>query len=283
MQLRDALRDAARRLKDAGLNTPVLDAEVLLSHVLSRSRTFLLSHPDYRLTEEEKEGYEKLIARRLRHEPVAYIVGEKEFWSRTFRVDRRVLIPRPETEVLVETALTLAQSFSVAPLKIIDVGTGSGAIGGTMAAELEQVYVLATDVSLGALEVAKENAVRLGVRGKMDFALCSGLEGISGRFHLILSNPPYVPSKDVAGLPVGVREYEPLMALNGGDSGFEMHERLVGEAVERLVKGGWLLLEIGGEESYKVCKMALDADGYEEVKVVNDYLGQARVIAMRRS
>ncbi|HOJ52393.1 MAG TPA: peptide chain release factor N(5)-glutamine methyltransferase [Syntrophales bacterium] len=282
MQLREVIRLAAQRLREAGIFTSVLDAEVLLAHVLGVQRTFLYSHPDYRLTEEEKWRYEELVNRRLGHEPIAYLVGEKEFWSRTFKVDGRVLIPRPETERLVEAALSLARGFSPQRLKIIDVGTGSGAIGITMAAELEKVWVLATDLSPEALCVARENAQRLGVREKIDFLLSSGLSAISGVFHLILSNPPYIPTGELANLPAGVRNYEPLIALDGGEDGVKLHEALIVESASRLMVGGWLLLEVGEKIAGLVGKKAWDSGNYGEVKVLHDYLGEARVVAMRK-
>ncbi|MCX7982897.1 MAG: peptide chain release factor N(5)-glutamine methyltransferase [Syntrophales bacterium] len=282
MQLKEALKEAAERLKGAGFSTSVLDAEVLLAYVINRERPFLYSHPDYVLTGEEKWRYEELLRRRLNHEPVAYLVGKKEFWSRPFLVDRRVLIPRPETEVLVEAALELARRFSVPGLKIIDVGTGSGAIGITMAAEIERVLVLATDISRDALAVATENARRLKVKEKMDFVLCSGLEGISGAFHLILSNPPYVPTGEIDHLPAGIRDFEPLIALDGGVTGTELHGELIREAKKRLVPGGWLVLEVGGE-TRGIEKIALEEDSYDEMKIINDYHGQARVLALRKS
>lgn len=281
MQLREILRIAAKKLKEEGFPTPFLDAEVLLSYILGVSRTFLYSHPEYVLTREEQKRYETLLMRRLLGEPVAYLVGEKEFRGRPFKVNRQVLIPRPETELLVDEALTLALHFSSGRKRIIDVGTGSGAIGVTIAAELERAWVLATDISCGALMVAQENAQRLGVRGKMDFLICKELTAISGQFHLILSNPPYIPSGEMEKLPAGVKNFEPLVALDGGKNGLDMHTKLIREAPSCLVPGGWLLLEIGGTEANMVKEIATDA-GYTDIKIIRDFMGLERVIAMRK-
>lgn len=283
MRLKDVLNQGEQRLKGAGFSTPVLDAEVLMAHILGQRKTFLYSHPDYELTEEEKWRYEELIARRLLHEPVAYLVEEKEFWSRSFKVDRRVLIPRPETEVLVEVSLELADAFPNDRLKVVDVGTGSGAIGITFAAEVGRSYVLATDISKEALDVAETNACRLGVRERMDFVLCSGLDAVSGTFHFILSNPPYVPTEEIRHLPAGIKNFEPLIALDGGCEGLELHEKLVREASSRLSRGGWLIMEVGDDGAKRVEKMALESGKYEEVKVIKDYLGQDRVVAARKA
>lgn len=282
MRLKEVLAEGIQALRQAEMPQPALDAEVLLAHCLGVTRAFLYGHPDYMLAASERSRYASYLTRRRRQEPVAYIVGEKEFWSRPFKVDRRVLIPRPETEVLVEEALTIAGRESGGQKRILDVGTGSGAIGITMAAELPSAWVVATDISPAALHVAIENARRNGVCEQMVFVRCRGIQPISGKFHLILSNPPYIPSAAMEELPAGVRDYEPWEALDGGPEGWEVHGQLVRESPSILDSGGWLLMEIDELLVDQVYEMAAQAGAYDTIYVRMDYARRGRVIAMRR-
>jgi len=216
MRITDILKRGIHRLRVAGVPLPVLDAEVLLAHCLAVPRSYLYAHPYEEITTLQERCYDVLLVRRERHEPVAYLIGEKEFWSRAFTVDRRVLIPRPETEVLVEEALMRVQEFGCSHIRILDVGTGSGAIGITMAAELPLASVVATDISPHALQVAAYNAQRWGLQERVSFLCTRGLMAVIGTFHLILSNPPYIPESALDSLPRGVKDYEPREALNGG-------------------------------------------------------------------
>jgi len=202
MRITDILKRGIHRLRVAGVPLPVLDAEVLLAHCLAVPRSYLYAHPYEEITTLQERCYDVLLVRRERHEPVAYLIGEKEFWSRAFTVDRRVLIPRPETEVLVEEALMRVQEFGCSHIRILDVGTGSGAIGITMAAELPLASVVATDISPHALQVAAYNAQRWAFRSGSPFFAPAGSWQLLvpfTSFYLtppIYRNPPSIPYRE---------------------------------------------------------------------------------------
>jgi len=280
--LQDVLAGAVDALKKSGIPTPRLDAEVLLSRLLDidRTRLFVLSHTN--LPALQAEEFQRLIDRRCKGEPVAYIVGFKEFWSLPFKVTPDVLIPRPETEILVEEVLGTCRAFSLDEPVILEVGTGSGAVGVALARELPGARIVATDISPAALEVAERNARLNGVRERISF-LCGDLFGpISGEFDIITSNPPYIPEGEFSRLPLGVRGFEPFVALVGGPEGTEFQEALIKEAPGYLKEGGWLLMEIGDGQEKQV-EGLLRAEGvYCDVGFVADYAGRLRVVRARR-
>lgn len=244
--LRTALLAATEQLAAADPLTPGTtarrDAELLLLHLLGRDRAWLLAHADDLLPDAYAAPYAQRLARRARQEPVQYIVGEQEFWGLKLRVTADVLIPRPETEHLVEAAL--ARLPKGQPAKIADIGTGSGAIALALATERPEAQITALDQSPAALSVARENAQRHGVAGQIRFLTSDLLAAVSGeRFTMIASNPPYIPSGEQ--LEAQVRDYEPHCALFAGEDGLAIYRRLIPEAWAALEPGGWLLLEIG--------------------------------------
>jgi release factor glutamine methyltransferase len=253
------------------------DAQVLLLRVLERDGAWLLAHPEVKLSEEQAGQYDDWIARRLRNEPVQYILGEQEFYGLMLRVTPDVLIPRPETEHLVEAVLERVPKD--AAVRICDVGTGSGAIAVALAHELPRAQVMALDISAAALQVAKENAERHGVAGRVRFVESDLLNGVKGEtFDLVVSNPPYVADSEV--LEAQVRLYEPSEALFAGPTGLEVYRKLIPQAREELVCGGWLLMEIGQGQRDAVAGLLADWDG---VNFVDDLQGIPRVaIAQRR-
>ncbi len=265
------LRDSARR-----------DAETLLLHVASLSRAELLAYPDRELSPYQVEAYEAAIARRLRHEPIQYITGNQEFYGLAFAVTPAVLIPRPETEHLVESVLErLHHDRSLA---IADIGTGSGAIAVALATQLPQAKVTATDISPSALAVAQANAHSHRLDSRINFFLCDLLEALpadqqTGYFDAIVSNPPYIPTTDSPQLHPQVREHEPASALFAGIDGLEIYRRLIPVAGQALKPGGLLALEIGYGQREKLERLMT---GWREVNFLDDLQGIPRVLLARR-
>lgn len=273
------LRWTQNRFEERGLRTPRLDAEVLLAHTLAMDRIGLYTRHDQPLDTEELGRYRELIRRRLAGEPVAYLVGRKEFWSLGLAVDERVLVPRPETEILVEAVLKVLAGRS-AP-KVADVGTGSGAIAIALAHERPDAQLVAVERSPGALAVAQANVAA----HSLAVELIAGdlLEPLVGRapFAAIVSNPPYVAEGDFEALPVEVRR-EPKEALLAGPDGLRVIRRLIADAPPLLEPGGWLALEVGIGQAAEVAR-GMGAAGLVEVAVQKDLAGIERVVLGRRA
>ncbi len=246
MNARDSLQQAARLLAEAGCDSPRLDAELLLMHLWEVSKTDLIIRMHDQLPASIKEKFDMLLERRLKREPVAYIIGEKEFWSRNFHVDSRVLIPRPETEHIIEEILKLYPDRN-APYRFCDIGTGSGCIACTLAAEYPNAEVVATDISNDSLDVAKMNADRLELKKPLTFRngdMFSALSQESGPFDAIVSNPPYVSLQEMEALEPELA-YEPRHALTDGRSGQHFLSILFDECPGWLSEGGHLIVETG--------------------------------------
>jgi release factor glutamine methyltransferase len=251
------------------------DAETLLLHLVGKNKAWLLSNLEDDLAGCTAIRYAALLERRLKGEPIQYITGETEFYGLAFRVTSDVLIPRPETEHLVEKVIELAARFS-AP-RIVDVGTGSGAIAVALAHKLPEAQVAATDLSESALAIARENAERNGLTGRIHFLQGELLEPLSTeKFDIVVSNPPYVPTEDRDTLTVEVRDYEPPLALFAGNDGLDVYRRLIPAAHAALVQGGFLALEIGFGQANGVRALLKDAD-YGSVDFASDLQGIARV------
>jgi len=262
-----------------GITTqPRRDAELLLLHLIERDRAFLLTHPDLLLTTDQTAQYESWLRRRALHEPIQYILGEQEFFGLTFAVTPDVLIPRPETEHLVEALL--ARVPHDRPLRIADVGTGSGAIAVALSYALPEAQVTGLDISEAALAIAKRNAETHHVAGRMRFLTSDVLSAVaSERFDAIVSNPPYVAEADRASLEPQVRDYEPSGALFAGTSGLDVYERLIPEAHATLEPGGWLLMEIGQGQRDALTQLL---SGWNNVGFIDDLQGIPRVACARR-
>jgi release factor glutamine methyltransferase len=249
---------------------PRLTAEVLLAHAVRRDRTWLFAHPEEELTGVQQLHYGRYLHERLQGKPTQYITRKQEFYGREFRVTPAVLIPRPETEYVVEAALLRGGR------RVFDVGCGSGAIAVTLQLE-SGAEVWGGDISAAALAVARENAQRLGAR--VGLVACDALECVAdGSLDLVVSNPPYVPAAESAHLQREVRDYEPHVALFGGETGLEVYERIVAGAARALRPGGWLVMELGFQSLEGVSAMLR---GWREVEVVPDLAGIPRVIAGR--
>lgn len=261
----------------AGSESARLDAELLLGHVLGLSRAQLITRAAEPVSAEDARAYAELIRRRARGEPVAYLRGEQGFWTLTLKVDGNVLVPRPETELLVEWALQLADPAQ--DLRIADLGTGSGAIALALAAERPHAHVVATDLSNDALRLARDNARRLGLE-RVEFRSGSWLEPLTGEhYDLLVSNPPYIAMGDphLADL-----RHEPLMALTDGGDGLNALREIVAGASAHLRDGGWLLLEHGYDQGPAVRGLLARA-GFEAIETRRDLGGQERVSGGRRS
>jgi release factor glutamine methyltransferase len=273
MTVRSALTQGVKLLEDAAVSVPRLTAEVLLAHALRRERAYLYGHPEHELTEVEWIHYGRYLHERIGGKPTQYITRRQEFYGREFHVTPDVLIPRPETEHVVETVLSVARR---AP-RMLDVGCGSGALAITLQLETG-AEVWATDVSLPALQVAAGNARRLGAA--VQFLACDLASAFASQsLDVVVSNPPYVPLSDGAGLQREVRDFEPRLALFAGPTGFEIYERLVPEAARVLLRGGWLVLELGYNSHNRVREMLGAMWG--DVQVAPDLAGIPRVLAAR--
>lgn len=269
MIFKDALSSGAARISPR-------DAELLLRFATGKDKAFLLTHPSAKLTPEQQATYEEWVNRRAHHEPLQYITGEQEFYGLAMRVTPDVLIPRPETEHLVEAALArLARS---AALRIADVGTGSGAIAIALAHQLPKARLTALDSSQAALQIARENAERHHVAERLQFVDSDLLSAVAAeKFDAIVSNPPYVPEGEK--LEPQVRDYEPHAALFAGPTGLEIYQRLIPQAREALRPQGWLLLEIGHGQ---LEALAVLLGGWRDLRFIEDLQGIPRVACARK-
>lgn len=256
------------------LGVSALDAQVILGHVLGRDRGWLLAHPEARLSAAQATTFAELIARRHTGEPVAYLTGQREFFGLTFHVSPAVLVPRPETEHLVEAALEWATPRQ--PLTIADAGTGSGAIAISLAAHLPQARVVATDISRAALAVAAGNAERHGVAARLSLVQADLLTPLHPGVALIVSNPPYITTADLAALEVA--RHEPHAALDGGPDGLEVIRRLLRDAARLLAQPGLLLVEIGAGQGAAATALAREPFPNAAITVLADYAGHDRVL-----
>ena len=282
LTIHELVQGARDRFVSAGISASLaaLDAEVLARQVLGWDRARFLTDRDEKATSVFLLKYEPLVARRERREPVSYILGTREFWRLDFEVGPDVLIPRQETEFIVEEALALLPKDS-APV-IVDVGTGSGCIGISLAREFAAARVIATDVSKHALEVARRNAARHGVASRITFRETSFLDGIETGVDLIVSNPPYVPSVSRRGLTPEVRDYEPSVALFGGVDGLDGLRSVLEGAAATLAPGGWLIMEFGCGQDDCVTDLVSAVEGLELVRIRHDLQDIPRTVVCRR-
>ena len=275
-----AFAKTAGVLRQAGIGSPELDARLLLCHAagLTHEATIARAHGD--LGTAAAARLEGLIARRLEREPVSRILGLREFYGRAFLVDRHTLDPRPDTETLIEAALVDKRGLHNHPLKLLDLGTGTGCILITLLAELPEACGLGTDISTEALTVAAANAQRLGVAKRASFVSCDWLDGIDGKFDLIVSNPPYIPSSEIAALAEEVARHDPWSALDGGPDGLDAYRRIAASAGQVLAPNGRILVEIGCEQADAVVEIfnqaGLGLDGTRAVQ--RDLAGRPRVV-----
>ncbi len=278
--VKEALGWASKLLAEQGIESPGLDAEVILSNVLDISKAQLYARPDRRLYSMHQLVYRAWVKRRAEHEPVAYIVGYKEFYGIDFYVDRRVLIPRPETELLVEKAIELAHEIGGAPV-LAEVGTGSGAVAVSLALHLPQATIYATDISQEALAVAALNCERHEVQERVRLLAGDLLAPLSEAVDLIVANLPYVRRTEFRGLARDIVDYEPRLALDGGPDGLEPIQRLLAQAGPYLRPQGAILLEIGSDQGAAVTAWAGRCFPGAILEISRDYAGLERMVVVR--
>ncbi len=281
------IRWADERFRKEGLPTPRLDAEILLAESLGTDRVGLYTHFDQPLKSDELARFKTLLLRRLRREPVAYILGRKEFWSLPFKVSRDVLIPRPETEILVSEALKIISERNVTFPRILEIGTGSGAIAVALAKEVKKSFLVATDISRDALILAKENARSAGVQDQIEFVIGDLFGPLrppreKEPFDLILSNPPYIVRRKICTLAKEVKDYEPTIALDGGRDGLAFYRRIIPEAHSYLRAGGWLLLEVALGQGPEVSEWIEGEGHFFKPECVPDLSGIGRVVKAQK-
>jgi release factor glutamine methyltransferase len=292
IDVRTALKRGIAELRDANVPSYTLAAELLLLHVLGRDRAWLYAHPEEVIPGLDAHRFLSLILRRAEGEPTQYIIGKQEFWGLEFEVTPDVLIPRPETEHVIEVALDRLAVREIRAgrkptltgegLHIIDVGTGSGCIAIALAKELPGARILAADISVAALAVARRNAARNGFADRINFLEANLLGGSVAKYELVVSNPPYVGRKEKETLMREVRDREPELALYGGEEGYEFYADLIGQAARALLPGGLLILELG-HDSLPAVQPLLDLPNWTNVGVTKDLAGINRVIAAERA
>ncbi len=285
-KIKGLLSVATDYLRQKGIDNPRLTSEVLLAHALQFERIGLYLDLDKPLTKKEVSDFRALIQRRIKHEPLQYITGKQEFWSLDFEVNGNVLVPRPETEVLLEQAIAQTKEapvFSGHFHRVLDMCTGSGIIAVVAAKEMVDARVWATDISEDALAVARRNADAHKVSEKIDFLqgdLWAPVKNM--RFDLVLSNPPYVSSSEYPDLPPEVRDYEPKIALDGKDEGLYTIKEIIKSAPHFMNSGGWLMIEMSPEQTGKVMGMMDQMKAYTSIKRVKDYSHSYRVVVAQK-
>lgn len=267
-----------------GIESPHLEAEIILAHSLMLKRINLYTSHDRILKEDELAAYKALILRRIKKEPAAYIIGSRAFMSLDFFVDKSVLIPRPDTEKLVELAIDLAKSAE-GKTEVLDIGTGSGAIAVSIAKYAKNAAVTATDSSPAALETAKKNAETHKVAGRLTFLEGDLFSPVPGgrKFDLIVSNPPYIPTEEIQKLQPEIKDHEPVQSLDGGTDGLDYYRRIIPQCPDFLIPGGHILLEVGMGQAQAVVKIIETNKELGNVKVHKDLAGIDRVVSAIKS
>jgi release factor glutamine methyltransferase len=274
-----ARRQLTRAFNDAGLDTPDLDARILVGHALALDHAALAAQADRRLTGAETDAVAALARRRLGREPVARIVGTKEFWGLPLALNADTLVPRPETETVVEAALAALGDRRGRALRIADLGTGSGALLLALLSELPGARGVGTDISVAALGCARANAAALGLAGRASFVACNHGRALAGSFDLVVANPPYVASGAIAGLAPEVRDFDPLLALDGGHDGLAAYRAILGDARRLLASHGPLVLELGAGQLAAVASLTAAA-GLAPAACRNDLSDVPRALAV---
>ena len=283
MTIAEAILQSAQVLRNAGVPEPRREAGSLLAHVLGKDRTFLIRHAEDLLSDQEVTTLSAYVERRGSGEPLQYITGYQDFFGLEFKVTPDVLIPRPETELLVETALKLIGNTAATPF-VCDVGTGSGCIAIAILHERPRAKAVALDISEAAIRIAELNAVRHSVSERLSFAVSDGFQALHNtpRFDLIVSNPPYVPDGALAGLQREVRDHEPRLALTPGLDGLAVIRRLIQQAPDFLKPKGYLLVEIGFDQGEAV-RHLIDPDVWELLEIQPDLQGIPRILTLQKA
>jgi release factor glutamine methyltransferase len=279
----EALKEAGERLRAASVPNDLLDAQTLLAEAIGKDRTYLIINFNEQLLEDLLEKFRAMVERRAAGEPLQYITGHQEFFGLDFEVTPDVLIPRPETELIVEETIRIVQQDRIARPVIVDIGAGSGAIAVTLARELGDARVIAGDISEAALRVARRNAARHGLEDRVDLVASDLLDAFTeeGYADFILSNPPYVSEEEMASLQREVRDWEPRMALTNSNDGLSLYRRLLKDSPSRLKPGGYLICEMGYTQSGKISAM-IDSEVWDSPRLLDDLQGIPRTIVLRK-
>ena len=278
MNIKEQLKIAADILDEHNIESGRLEAEILLAHTLNVGRLYLYINPEQTISQEQVDDYNKLIERRTNHEPTAYILGHREFMDLDLIVNEDVLIPRPETEVLVESVIDHLND-NTGIIKIADIGTGSGAIAISLAKSLSGAAVEAVDISEKAINVARLNIGKYNLLGRITVHLGDLLSPLNGKkFNAIVSNPPYIPSRVIDTLQAEVKDYEPSTALDGGMDGLDFYRLLFRESPKFLIDGGFLAVEIGFDQAESVKKLAEAEGQFKDIEIIKDLSKNDRVI-----
>jgi len=277
MVVSDLLSLGSKILKNSNVQTYQLDPEIMLSSLLKKKREHIIINPEEKVSKSIVNDFNKLIIRRSAREPMAYILKEKEFWSKSFFVNRNTLIPRPETELLCENVIKVLKRKNP---YILDIGTGTGCILLSILSEIKKARGVGVDISKNAIEVAKKNANNLKLNKRVKFFPKSFDDLYSYKFDLVVSNPPYIRTCDIKNLSDDVRKFEPKIALDGGKDGLDVIKKIIYKTKTILRKLGWLALEIGHGQHYKVSQI-LKTQGFREELLVKDYQNNIRCILAR--
>jgi release factor glutamine methyltransferase len=274
MILEQTIHQASKNLKESNIASHQLDAEIILSNIMSVTREYLITNNDLNITKTIKKKYLTAIKRRLKNEPVAYITGTKEFWSNDFIVNRNTLVPRPETELLIYKLISLYKNKKIS---ILDIGTGSGCILLSLLKELKLAKGTGIDIEPKAIKIAKFNAKKMKLLNRTKLKVVDLENFYSTKYDLIVSNPPYIPFKDLKNLSKDIRNFEPLIALNGGNDGLDIIKKVIYKSKCLLKKGGTLAIEIGNNQYSKVVRL-LKNNNYREIGKEIDYNNNVRCI-----
>lgn len=278
MNICEAITDAGKVLDGAGVAEGRREAASLLAFVLGCDKAHLFAHPEQALADDKAEAFRQAVGRRAVREPLQYITGRQEFWRLEFLVGPGVLIPRPETEILVEEAVRLLASDEHP--RFCEVGTGSGCIAVSVLHSVPEATAIATDISATALDAASENAHRHSVSRRLELRKTDTLDGVEGTFDLVVSNPPYVPDDQITGLQAEVRDFEPRLALSGGEDGLSTIIKVIDTCPRLLMPGGYLLMEIGFDQSERVCGL-LSGQIWRDIEFLPDLQGIPRILRAR--
>ena len=282
----NAIKIGEDYLKNKGIQGPRLESEVLLSYILKKERIELYMEKDIMLSDEEINAFEEMLLKRGEGVPTSYLTGSREFLSMDFIIAPGVLIPRAETELLVEEVISLLQGCGESfkeHINIIDLGTGSGIIAVSIARLFPTCRVYAVDISKKALEIASLNAVRFNVEDKItfiegDFLSCIQSCGLEGKTHVIVSNPPYIPTDQIETLQKEIKDYEPITALDGGRDGLDCYREIIPSAANCLIKGGILALEVGYNQAQAVKILIEETKSFKSITIKKDYAGYERIV-----
>jgi release factor glutamine methyltransferase len=274
MNISNLLKEGSDILKKNNIQTNQLDAEILLSKLMNKKRERLIINSDENVPNEIINNYNILLERRSKKEPIAYIVNQREFWSKDFYVNKHTLIPRPETELLCENVIKL---FKDKEFNFLDIGTGTGCILLSILSELKKAKGIGIDVSKKAIDVAKKNSINFNLEDRAKFIVKPFNKIYGYKFDLIVSNPPYIKSIDIKNLKEDVRKFEPKLALDGGKEGLDVIKKVIYKSKTILKKDGLLALEIGFKQHYKVSQI-LKEQGFREKLLVKDYLNNIRCV-----